>query len=87
MDDRQPNCKGCGASVRVSEAEVKRMLGEMKLSDAQMVSEDVYHARLAICRSCDSLQYATTCRHCGCLVAFRAWLADKHCPDPGGGGW
>ena len=73
--------------MRVSEAEVKRMLGEMKLSDAQMVSEDVYHARLAICRSCDSLQYATTCRHCGCLVVLRAWLADKHCPEPDGGKW
>lgn len=63
------------------------MLDEMKLTDAEIVSQDTYETRLSICRECDSLQFKTTCRHCGCLIAIRAWLTDKPCPHPVSSKW
>ena len=74
-------CKGCGASVRLSEAEVQRILAEYFQGRPVATVDDVeYERRLAICRSCDRFDYGTTCRHCGCLVQVRAKLADQSCP-------
>lgn len=81
-------CKGCRASVRVSEAEIKRIVEDVIQDESSLlVSQDQYDARLAICRACDYLDYGTTCRHCGCLVVVRAWMADKGCPKPGQAEW
>jgi hypothetical protein len=78
---QEAECKGCGASVRLSDAEVQRILAEyFQGSPAAMVDDAGYERRLAICRACDRLDYGTTCRHCGCLVQVRAKLADQHCP-------
>ena len=74
-------CKGCGASVRLRDADVHRILTEYFQGRAVVTVDDAeYERRLAICRSCDSLHYGTTCRHCGCLVQVRAKLADQNCP-------
>lgn len=90
MDDQaeskpadEPVCKGCSASVRLSPEEIKKLFGEtLRIRDVKTVSEEEYQRRLALCRSCDSLQYGTTCIHCGCIVEIRAKLAASHCPYP-----
>lgn len=79
MDDS--GCKGCLASVRLAPGEVQRILAEYFDGRAvPQVDDAAYHARLAVCSSCPDLLYGTTCRHCGCLVAVRAKLAEKSCP-------
>ena len=83
----QPDCKGCERStlVNVPEREVERLLAVyLAAHPHERVADDrTYADRLAICRSCPDVQFSgTTCRHCGCLVAVRAKLADKACPAP-----
>ena len=76
-------CRGCSASVRLKSGEVERILAEYLASRAEPVAltdERTYAHRLVVCRDCPDLLYGTTCRHCGCLVAVRAKLADKRCP-------
>lgn len=81
--DQVAECKGCRASVRIPEREIERIIAEY-LRDHQdrVVADDAYQMRLSACQACPHLQYGTTCRHCGCLVALRAKLAGKGCPDP-----
>jgi hypothetical protein len=75
------DCKGCRGTVRLAQGEVQRLLAEyLRGSEAQVVDEETYARRMAVCGECEDLQYGTTCRHCGCLVAIRAKLADKACP-------
>ena len=78
-------CKGChrSAGANLPEREVQRLLSLYLAThpDERLVDEPTYAARLATCRACPDLQFGgTTCRHCGCLVAVRAKLADKTCP-------
>jgi len=78
-----PQCKGCCVSVRLSPEEIKKLFGEtMRVKNIKVVSEDEYKRRLACCKTCPSLQYGTTCQHCGCIVEIRAKLAASHCPYP-----
>jgi hypothetical protein len=80
MEDPE-DCKGCGASVRLSDGEVQRIIAEYFQGRQVAVVDDAeYQRRLAICRSCEQLVYGATCRHCGCLVPVRAKLADQPCP-------
>ncbi|UJF36404.1 DUF6171 family protein [Paenibacillus hexagrammi] len=51
------------------------------------VSEEAYSSRVDVCRACPSLEYETTCKHCGCLVEVRGKLLEKDCPHPGGSKW
>ena len=75
------NCRGCTATVRLAPGEVARILASyLKDHPSDVVDETAYNQRLSICASCPDLQYRTTCRHCGCLVAVRAMLANKSCP-------
>ena len=75
------DCKGCRGTVRLAPGEVDRLLAEyLRGTDAPLAGDEVYFQRLAACGACADLQYGTTCRHCGCLVAVRAKLADKACP-------
>ncbi|MGE5608238.1 MAG: DUF6171 family protein [Bacillota bacterium] len=77
----QAECKGCGVSVRLSDAEVQRILAEyFQGREIATVDDAEYERRLTICRACDQFEYGTTCRHCGCLVQVRAKLADQTCP-------
>jgi hypothetical protein len=79
----QRDCPGCGASVGLSPGEVERIITDYFRGRPQsMVDDPTYNWRLSKCRSCRDLQYGTTCRHCGCLVAVRAKLTDKACPAP-----
>ncbi|MNJ03306.1 hypothetical protein D3C73_1635740 [compost metagenome] len=69
------------------EAEVERLWKRMKLREGEAVSDEIYQLRLASCEACDSLQGGSTCRHCGCLVRWRARLTDSGCPYPGASRW
>lgn len=81
MDNTE--CKGCSASVRLSPEEIKKLFGEtLRIKDVKVVTEEAYLKRLAHCNSCASLQYGTTCKHCGCLVEIRAKLSASKCPYP-----
>ncbi|MBB3109553.1 hypothetical protein FHS18_001616 [Paenibacillus phyllosphaerae] len=80
-------CKGCSASVHVSEEQIDRMIERLSRHPDSCVADSQYEDRLAQCNGCDSLQYGTTCAHCGCFVRVRAKLAANRCPRPGGGLW
>ena len=74
--------------MRVSQESLARMATAFRAAHAEAcVSEARYRARLAHCTDCDALQYGSTCVHCGCFVAVRAWLADQACPRPGNAAW
>lgn len=81
----EPQCKGCerSSAANVPEHEVQRLLAAYLVSHpaARVVDDATYAARLTICRTCPDIRFGgTTCRHCGCLVAVRAKLAEKACP-------
>lgn len=80
-------CKGCSSSVIVSSEEVQKLVEEQLALEIDLVDDKLYEKRLEICKHCPSLDYDTTCRHCGCFVQFRAKLAYKHCPYPEGAKW
>jgi hypothetical protein len=80
-------CRGCSASVRVSDAEIDDMIGMLKLRKGESVDGDTWRARLDACASCLQFAYGTTCLQCGCLVRVRALLASGACPHPGGNRW
>lgn len=79
-------CKGCTASVNLSEEELA-VLRQLALHNEKLVTEEEYARRIEICRSCQALQYGTTCRYCGCLVEIKAKLESSRCPDPAGRRW
>ncbi|WP_186578544.1 DUF6171 family protein [Aquibacillus kalidii] len=81
------SCKGCSASVIVTDAEVEQLVKEQLALEVDLVDDRVYIERLSRCQECPSLAYTNTCGHCGCLVQFRAKLAYKTCPDPSGNRW
>ncbi|WP_020617498.1 DUF6171 family protein [Paenibacillus daejeonensis] len=84
---REP-CKGCSADVKVSEEQMARLWERMGRLPAEDLAEpELYDERLALCRDCPSLQYGTTCQHCGCLVAWKAKLRRSRCPMPGAARW
>lgn len=77
------DCKGCRANVRLPEREIDRIIADyLKTHDDRVVDDSTYQQRLSACRTCTHLQYGTTCSFCGCLVALRAKLAGKSCPNP-----
>ncbi|MBW5445355.1 hypothetical protein GE107_04675 [Cohnella sp. CFH 77786] len=80
-------CKGCSADVNVSAQQIARMLKHLEDGEFERVPDDVYRTRLDACFACSSLQYGTTCSHCGCIVHIRAKLADRRCPKPGTPQW
>lgn len=49
------------------------------IKKADRVSENIYEARLAICRDCELLN-AGTCNGCGCYVELRALSKAGKCP-------
>lgn len=77
----QAECRGCRIVMRLPPAEVDRLVSEYLASNPGTVVDDAtYEVRLGICGRCPDLQYGSTCRHCGCLVAARAKIAQKTCP-------
>ncbi|MDC3417999.1 DUF6171 family protein [Aquibacillus salsiterrae] len=81
------SCKGCSASVRMSNQEIDKLVEEQLMLELDLVDENTYHERLEHCLDCPSLVYNTTCKHCGCFVKYRAKLAYKECPFPNGAKW
>ncbi|WP_407271195.1 DUF6171 family protein [Radiobacillus sp. PE A8.2] len=81
------SCKGCSTSVIVSTQEIEKLVEEQLLLEDDLVTDDLFKERLEHCKQCPSLMYDTTCGHCGCFVQFRAKLAYKSCPYPGGAKW
>ncbi|MFC5529793.1 DUF6171 family protein [Cohnella yongneupensis] len=79
IQDRE-GCKGCSASVHATAEQIQRLLSKVKAEHS--VSDEQYAMRLAACRTCESLAYASTCMHCGCFVQVRAKFKDKGCPHP-----
>lgn len=80
-------CKGCSDSVIVTEGAIRELLDEIEKDVELLVSDEVYQARLSACKSCDSLQYGTTCAHSGCMVSYRAKFKNKSCPQAGNPKW
>lgn len=80
-----PDCPGCERTLRVRlrDDEVERLLADYLRANPSLsrADEATVASRLATCQACPDLKYAgTTCRHCGCLVAARARVAEKSCP-------
>jgi len=88
MYEGEQECKGCTGTVMVTDEEIKKIFGDMvKVKKVKLVSEEVYKDRISKCLSCESLDYGTTCRFCGCLVQIKAKLAAAKCPCPGNPRW
>ncbi len=84
---KSTECKGCTASVWVKIDETYEKLKSTLIDGNKAVSKETYENRLKICKSCPSLIYDTTCKHCGCLVHARALGEDSYCPEPLGAKW
>ena len=80
-------CKGCVESVMVTEEVIEELIKETEEQPTLIVPEEIYQERLAICDTCSSLQYGTTCAHSGCIVRYRAKFKNKSCPFAGKPKW
>ncbi|MBW8349507.1 hypothetical protein K0H71_08625 [Bacillus sp. IITD106] len=80
-------CKGCTQNVIVSKEVLQELIHDAEKEGRNIVSDDVYEIRLNICKNCPSLQYETTCMHCGSLIHYRAKLEQSTCPHPEGSKW
>jgi hypothetical protein len=72
-------CRQCllremaGADARM----IETYKAAIKMEDR--VSENIYEARLSICKGCEKLN-AGTCSACGCYVELRALSPMSSCP-------
>ncbi|WP_082208285.1 hypothetical protein [Paenibacillus dauci] len=85
----EQGCKGCNRSPQLSEEKIERLVTialQGKTVD-ELTNVEIQQQRFAQCMSCSSLQYGTTCKHCGCLVHIRTRLAASSCPSPYGSQW
>ncbi len=76
---QQRICKKClvrDLAVQ-DQKDLKKYLNAIKAQDR--VQENVYEARLAVCRKCKKLHEAT-CQACGCYVELRAAVRHGRCP-------
>lgn len=80
-------CKGCSASVRVTDGEIDSLVASLNLRPGERAESEAYRNRLEACAECVHLRYGTTCMQCGCLVRVRALLASSRCPNPSGSLW
>jgi hypothetical protein len=82
-------CKGCNRSPQLSDEKIERLvaIAIQHKQPHELTPESVQQARMNTCLSCPSLQYGTTCKHCGCLVHIRTRLSDSYCPSPYGSQW
>ena len=80
-------CKGCSQTVIVPEEEIEKLLESAMNKGKATVNTEVYQKRVGTCMRCPSLLYGTTCKHCGCLVKYKALFIDKDCPHPDGSNW
>lgn len=86
---RLGDCKGCNRSPILSDEKIERMvtLAVQGKEPHELTPADMLEKRLAACMSCPSLQFGTTCKHCGCMVQIRTRLLSSYCPSPYGSQW
>ncbi|MFD1885978.1 hypothetical protein [Paenibacillus wenxiniae] len=87
--DTSNGCKGCNRSPVLSEERIEQLV-QLAMAGKQadeLASETVQQERFQRCMVCPSLQFGTTCKHCGCLVHIRTRLQASHCPAPAGSHW
>lgn len=81
-------CKRCGLKAVLSEADIEKMVNEVRsMRGIRLAAEEEYMKRLEICRSCEKLEYGSTCSLCGCVMQVRAMLSDGRCPYPRAPKW
>lgn len=51
------------------------------LAGMPVVDQQTYDKRLSACNSCPDLE-AGWCKHCGCKMSVKAWLATEPCAHP-----
>lgn len=74
-------CKRCGVKTALDDSEINRMVAEVtSMKGVRLADDDVFTHRFNICRSCEKLEYGSTCMSCGCVMQVRARLADGKCP-------
>lgn len=81
MADVDPR-KQCRCLLKeAGEAELAASIAEYValLDDTVRTPEEIYRARLAVCRECPELLNGT-CRLCGCYVETRAAKKVQQCP-------
>lgn len=74
-------CKSCLESVIVPEEVIQQLVMEAEEDPSKIVSDEIYETRLKQCKSCQFLQYGTTCALSGCIVRYRAKFKNKSCPN------
>ncbi len=87
--DTNQDCKGCNRSPVLSEEKINHLV-QLAIAGKQaneLASEAVQQERFQRCMACPSLQFGTTCKHCGCLVHIRTRLQASYCPSPTGSQW
>lgn len=73
-------CKRCLLS-EMAESDYKKIEQyKLAIRKDDRVSDDLYNARLSICKECDKLN-AGTCASCGCYVELRALGKKSYCPN------
>jgi hypothetical protein len=87
-DTQIPGCKGCTASVHITDEELTQLFGStLRIREVKLTSDEEYTRRMAACKACEAFQFGTTCRWCGCLMAVKGKLAAARCPAPEGSRW
>lgn len=82
------DCKGCSSSVHLSDGDIYEIMNNVKNNQKEdIVDENIYKERLAICKECQDLLYNTTCRYSGYIVYMIAKDKDACCYRPGKGKW
>lgn len=83
------NCIGCSSRrVEITEEEIKKIFSKtIKIKGVKLVSEETYRQRIEKCKSCEYLEFGTTCRQCGCIVEIKAKLEGASCPYPYNSKW
>lgn len=82
-------CKGCNRSPQLSQEKIDQLvsIAMRGKQEHELAHAALQQQRFDTCMSCPSLQFGTTCKHCGCLVHIRTRLIDSRCPSPYGAQW
>ena len=74
-------CKRCDIKTALSDEDIQKMIDEVRaMRGVQLVGEDAYEKRFAVCGECDKFMYGSTCSVCGRVMQVRAMLTDGRCP-------
>lgn len=81
-------CKRCGLKTVITDDDINKAVEQVKaMKGIRLVEDNVYTERLNICKTCEKLEYGSTCMLCGCIVNVRAIMADGKCPYPKNPKW